>query len=97
MPLPDLVVEDGFQVYQAWFGPTRQMQSYYGPLPGLRSTVGRVLSPGRPCRFVRWNEDNRNRELQAPAGPMRIRAAHESAGLLFSWASPKPTKGSNAI
>src|SRR5258708_29148835 len=36
MPLPDLVVEDGFQVYQAWFGPARQMQSYYGSSPAAK-------------------------------------------------------------
>ncbi len=36
MPLPERVVEDGFQLYQALFGPARQMQSYYGSAPAAK-------------------------------------------------------------
>jgi len=55
MPLPDLVVEDGFQVYQAWFGPTRQMQSYYGSSPAAKR-----------FEVTQWQ-----RELQLPKGIVR--------------------------
>src|ERR1700687_165889 len=59
MPLPDRVVEDGFQVYQAWFGPTRQMQSYYGSSPTAK----------------RFEVTQCQREWQLPKGIVRTRNA----------------------
>jgi hypothetical protein len=35
-PLPERVVEDGFQLCQALFGAIRQMQSYYGSSPAAK-------------------------------------------------------------
>jgi hypothetical protein len=55
MPLPNRVVEDGFQVYQAWFGPTGQMQSYYGSSPAAK----------------RFEVTQCQRELQLPKGIVR--------------------------
>ena len=59
MPLPDRVVEDGFQVYQAWFGPTGQMESYYGSSPAAK----------------RFEVTQCQRELQLPKGIVRTRNA----------------------
>src|SRR6266699_1162737 len=52
MPLPERVVEDGFQLYQALFGPARQMQSYYGSSPAAK----------------RFEVTRCERELQLPEG-----------------------------
>src|SRR5260370_5444228 len=55
MPLPERVVEDGFQLYQALFGPARQMQSYYGSSPTAK----------------RFEVTLCERELQLPEGVVR--------------------------
>ena len=55
MPLPERVVEDGFQLYQALFGPARQMQSYYGSSPAAK----------------RFEITRCERELQLPEGVVR--------------------------
>ena len=55
MSLPERVVEDGFQLYQALFGPARQMQSYYGSSPAAK----------------RFEITRCERELQLPEGVVR--------------------------
>src|SRR6266550_9174 len=79
MPLPERVVEDGFQLYQALFGPARQMQSYYGSSPAAK----------------RFEVTLCERELQLPEGVVRawngevLRWGHGSAtGRVLSRGRP---------
>jgi len=127
MPLPERVVEDGFQLYQALFGPARQMQSYYGSAPAAKRfevtlSERNLQLPEGVVRawngkIVRWGSSQQQEEsfrgaalVDLPDGMKirrtgvtstgRPRVALSRSRILRNttfWASPKPTKGSNAI